>query len=74
MPPVNLNVHDISVLDTATFGPGGAQIAQRKVTFFVGDHGPFVLTYNKAEATADRIKSDIQAEVAGLQSIHSLEA
>ena len=74
MAPANLNVHDISVLDTATFGPGGAQVAQRKVTYFVGDHGPFVLTYNKSEATADRIKSDIQAEVEGLRSIHSLES
>ena len=70
----DLNVHDINLLDTSSFGPGGAQIAQRKVTFYVGAHGAFTLTYNKADATAARIKSDIQAEVDGLRDIHSLQS
>ncbi len=72
MDPADFNVHDINVGDTSIFGPNGAQIAQRKVTFFVGTHGPFTLTYNKADATADRIKSDIAAEVATLKSVNEL--
>jgi hypothetical protein len=68
----DLAVHDIQVNDTTTFGPGGQGVPQRKVTFYVGTHGPFVLTYAAKDATAARIKSDIQAQVAELQSIHEL--
>lgn len=67
-----LNVHDIGVSDTTTFGPGANAIPKRKVTYFIGNHGPFELLYDKADATAARIKSDIQAHVAELQDISSL--
>lgn len=68
------NVHDINIADTSVFANNGAQVPMRRVTFFVGDHGPFQLTYAKAAATADTIKSDIQAEVDSLKSIHSLQS
>ena len=66
-------VHDIDVQDTQLPTPKGTFVATRRVTFFVGAHGPFELTYAKQDATPARIKSDIQAEVDGLRSIHELQ-
>jgi hypothetical protein len=68
----NLNVHDIKVTDHTYFTPSGAVAKQRTVTYFVGDHGPFTLTYDPADATPDRIKQDIRQHVADLQSIGEL--
>jgi len=65
----DLTVHDIKVEDVATFGRAGQVIQQKRVTFYVGDHGPFVNTYDKAAATTDRIKSDIDAQVQQLKTL-----
>ena len=35
-----LNVHDIVLADSVTFGAGNKVIQQKKLTFYVGDHGP----------------------------------
>lgn len=68
----DLNVHDILVSDTTIFTPAGAALAQRRVTFSVGTHGPFSLTYDKAAATPAVIKKDIQQQVDDLREIHQI--
>lgn len=66
----DLTVRDIQVQDTTSFDRTGAVLLSKRVTFYVGDHGPFVLTYNtRAEATTARIKSDIDAQVQQLRDI-----
>lgn len=61
--PYDLSVHDIQVQDVATFTRQGQVAMQKRVTFFVGEHGPFIRTYDAAQATTARIKSDIDAQV-----------
>jgi hypothetical protein len=66
------NVHDINVQHiTAPDGKGGFTNVKR-VTFSVGDHGPFTKDYAPPNDTAANIKADISAQVAELQSINEL--
>jgi len=64
-----LNVHDITQNEQPYFAPNGSVTKQTRVTFFVGSHGPFVLTYDAGQATADKIQSDINAKVRDLRLI-----
>lgn len=65
-----LNVHDINVQDTTTFGRQGQVQMGKRVTFYVGSHGPFTLTYtDQIEANTARIKSDIDAQVMQLREL-----
>lgn len=69
----DFKVHDITSTEQSVPTPTGTFKMVRRVTYFVGTHGPFTLEYAKQDATAARIKSDIQAEVDSLKSIHELE-
>lgn len=64
-----LNVHDISSTEQPFFGVGGVVKKQTRVTFYVGTHGPFTLTYDEGQGTADKIQSDINAKVRDLRVI-----
>jgi hypothetical protein len=67
--PNDLTVHDLVVADTTTFGAGGRVSQGKRVTFWIGSHGPFVRNYDAASATTDRIKSDIDAQVSQLREL-----
>lgn len=69
----DLKVHDISVSHQQAIDSHGNISVQKRLTFFVGSHGPFFKTYSEAEGTADRMKSDIGAQVAELQSLNQLQ-
>jgi hypothetical protein len=65
-------VHDINVAhQTAPDGRGGFTTVKR-VSYYVGNHGPFEKTYTPPAGTAADIKADISAQVAELQDIQSL--
>jgi hypothetical protein len=68
----DLSLHDIRLADSTTFGVGGKVIPQKRLTFFVGDHGPFNIVYAPAQATTARIKSDIDAQVQQLRELSTL--
>lgn len=68
----NFNVHSINVRHQSTPDGKGGFATTKMVTFSVGDHGPFTKTYSEADGTSARIKSDIQAQVAELQDIHTV--
>lgn len=73
MNPFDLSVHDINVQDTTTFGRQGQVQTGKRVTYFIGDHGPFTLTYTtKEEANTARIKSDIDAQVQQLKQLSEI--
>lgn len=70
MAQFDLNVHDVAVSHTTTFARNGAVQQGVRVVFFVGDHGPFTLSYDdRATATTARIKSDIDAQVQQLRDL-----
>jgi hypothetical protein len=67
--PYDLTVHDILLQDITTFSRTGTVQLQKRLTFYVGDHGPFTLTYAAPEATTARIKSDIDAQVLQIREL-----
>lgn len=66
-----LAVHDITVTQQPFFGQGGAVKTQKRVTYFVGNHGPFTLTYDEGMGTADQIQADINKQVSELRVVTS---
>lgn len=70
----DLTVHDIKLEDTTNFGRAGQVVQQRRLTFYVGDHGPFVKVYAPAEATTERLQSDIDTQVQQLRIISTQPA
>lgn len=64
-----LKVHDVTVSDFASFGTGSTVQQKTAVTYYVGAHGPFRLEYPQGQATADRIKLDIQQKVQMLREV-----
>jgi hypothetical protein len=69
----DLIVHDLSTSEQPFFGPGGVIKKQTRVTFYVGSHGPFTLTYDEGQGSAERIQNDINARVRDLRVITSAD-
>ncbi len=65
-----LGVHDVSLSDVPSFGTGGQIKTMKRLTFYVGSHGPFFRTYTQEEATTEKMQSDINSQV---QQIRILE-
>lgn len=65
----DLTVHDINLQDTTSFDRVGRVVLGKRVTFYVGDQGPFTRNYTQAEATTARIKSDIDAQVMQIREV-----
>jgi hypothetical protein len=65
----DLSVHDVMLQDVPRFTPSGAVEMTRRLTFYVGAHGPFIKTYPAEQATTDLIRSDIDAQVKQLHAI-----
>jgi len=63
--------HDINVTEVQTIGTGGTITTAKRLTFWVGTHGPFTKTYAPGAYTAAQAKLDIQKEIDDLQSLHS---
>jgi hypothetical protein len=70
----DLTVHDILVQDITTFTRTGQVQQQKRLTFYVGDHGPFTRNYSASEATTERIKSDIDAQVLQIRELSEHQA
>lgn len=69
----NFNVNGISVQDVPSTNAALQAIVQKRVTFYVGTSGPFFLTYNLADYSADRVLADIQREVDTLKAIAAVQ-
>lgn len=65
----DLKVHDVLVTEDADFRPRSFGQVITKVTFYVGDHGPFRLSYPKDQATSQRIQTDIDHQVVELRRV-----
>jgi hypothetical protein len=68
-------VHIVSVKDAVGFDPNTLQPLRNKVvTFMVGTHGPFNLSYTTGQYTQQRVEQDIQSEVDTLRALGALTA
>lgn len=65
----DLRVHDVVVKDDTDFRPLNFGQPLTKVTFYVGDHGPFTLTFKKGEATSTAINAAIDHQVVELRRV-----
>jgi hypothetical protein len=74
MPQPDLKVHTINVThQVAPDGKGGMATVKR-LSYMVGDHGPFHHQYTPPDGDANKMKSDIQAQVAELADLHSVSS
>jgi len=67
--PQGLDVHDVMMSHQPQFTRTGGVRQMTVVTYYVGDHGPFMLSYNQGDDSADRITSDINHQEAELRRI-----
>lgn len=56
-----------SVSDEVTFSQGGQPVTNKKVTFFLGTHGPFTERFPADQFTAAAVQQRINAIKAQLQ-------
>lgn len=63
-------VHDIAVRQQPFFRANGQTGSQHVVTFFVGPHGPFVLTVDDPNFKGTAVKEQIEAKVRELRELH----
>jgi hypothetical protein len=71
--PQGLDVHDMVMSNQPQFTRTGGVRQVTVVTYYVGDHGPFTLTYNQGDDNAERITSDIQHQVAEMRRIMQMQ-
>ncbi len=67
-------IHNVNVRDSVQLGEALTPLRVKIVTFRVGTHGPFTLTYPSAEFTAERVRADMMKEVETLKAIGALPA
>jgi len=62
------SVKDVPGFDISTLTPHNRKV----VTFTVGTHGPFTLSYASGDYTQQRVEQDIQTEVDTLRGIGAI--
>lgn len=70
MPLSSLKASNINVSHGAVTDSSGKQAVGLKVSFNVGDHGPFYLNYGDSQTPIETVKRDIQKQVDDLNSLH----
>lgn len=65
-----ISVKDSPGFDISTLTPHNNKV----VTYTVGNHGPFTLTYRAGDYTQERVETDIQREVDTLRGIGAIPA
>lgn len=65
-----ISVRDSPGFNISTLTPDNKKL----VTYMVGSHGPFTLTYSAGDYTQQRVEHDIQAEVDTLRGIGAIPA
>lgn len=63
-----LSVKDSPGFDITTLTPHNNKI----ITYMVGSHGPFTLTYRASDYTQERVEQDIQREVDTLRGLGAI--
>lgn len=66
---MDYSITGLTVSDIAGINAALQPTTSKRVTFYVGTRGPFYLTYQQAEYSADKVIEDVQAEVSRLKQI-----
>jgi hypothetical protein len=69
----SLTPHDVVIQDRTVFTRQGGTALLKTVTYFVGDHGPFVDEYSAADATPEKITQGINNQIRLLRSVVSAD-
>jgi len=69
----DLQPHDILISEGPQFNQRGGVDVLRRVQFFIGDHGPFVLSDFKQHLDAARIRAEILKHVEEIRTALDLE-
>lgn len=62
-------INSVHVQDVTGMDAGGNATITKRVTYYVGKNGPFVLNYAHGEYNAERVTRDMEAEVSTLRAI-----
>jgi hypothetical protein len=65
------HIHSIHVSQTVGADGNGALTKVKKLTFHVGDHGPFDHTFQPPDDTAQHMISHMQAQQTEVQQLHA---
>jgi len=68
MPPVpDLTIHDIQKKDRVVMNAYGTVSSVVEISYYVGEHGPFYLSYPKADYSDEKARAAMMNEVQGLR-------
>lgn len=68
-PQPDLTINNVSVREQPVFSPSGAIGRNTVVTYFVGTHGPFTLTYQPNQFSPEKARSDMETQVVNLRRL-----
>jgi hypothetical protein len=63
-------ISNVQVADITGFDAQAQPTVTKRVTFYVGKNGPFLLHYKPSEYSSERVLADIAAQRATLEAIH----
>jgi hypothetical protein len=66
---MDYSITSLGVQDVAGVNSALQPAVTRRVTFYVGQRGPFYLTYALADYTHDKVITDVLAQVASLKAL-----
>lgn len=68
-PQPNLQINNVQVREQPVFSQSGAIGRNVVVTYFVGTHGPFTLTYPPNSFSTDKARSDMEHQAVELRRL-----
>lgn len=68
-PPTDFTVHDVLISNQTQFDRAGAPSQVSVVTYYVGSHGPFTLTYRIGEGKPEKVRADMAEQVKQLREL-----
>jgi hypothetical protein len=67
----DFTINNVQVTDRSDFDANSQPIVTKRVTFYVGKNGPFILSYKPSEYSSEKVLTDMKAQVATLEAIHA---
>jgi hypothetical protein len=67
--PMGLDVHDLHIAHVNRYDQAGRAVPQTMLTYSVGPHGPFMHTFDAADATPEKINAAIDRQIADLRAV-----
>jgi hypothetical protein len=67
----DLTICNIHVQDVTGFDANSQPTVTKRVTFYVGKNGPFILNYTHQNYSAEQVQADMDKEAATLRTLTS---